>query len=77
MRRLGELMKLQKETVGLAKGGWPQKKSRGVSNTPQDLPKPTLAEAGIDKNLAKQARKLSEIPEGKFGPYKNMPPAYA
>jgi hypothetical protein len=52
-RRLGQLMEMQKATVGFAKGGW---KSRGVSETPQDLP--TLAEAGIDKNLAKRARKL-------------------
>src|SRR5215469_2620363 len=53
-RRLGEMMVAQKETVGFNKGGWTARaaKSRGVPETPQDLP--TLAEAGIDKKLAAQ-----------------------
>jgi len=40
----------QKETVGLAKGGQPYQ-STGVLNTPVV---PTLAQAGIDKNLAEK-----------------------
>ena len=39
--------------MGLATGGWP---SRGSATEPQDKP-PTLAEAGIDKNLAHRARR--------------------
>jgi hypothetical protein len=62
--RLGELMAKQKETVGLAKGGGDQKSDHQGIKNPGDPP--TLAEAGIDKNLAKQARKLSSISEKKF-----------
>lgn len=51
----------QKETVGLAKGGRPPK--TGVSNTPVT---PALAEAGIDKNLAKEGRKLGAMSETEF-----------
>jgi hypothetical protein len=62
-RRLGELMQAQKETVGLAKGGRPyQKKSTGGKNPPVG----TLAEAGIDKDLAKEARKLGALAAGDF-----------
>jgi len=60
-RRIDQLVKAQAEIIGLAKGGWA---SRGVSETPQD--KPTLAEAGIDKNLAKQARALGRLDEEAF-----------
>ncbi len=64
-RRIGQLMKAQKETVGLAKGGQPhqRKNSTGVSKTPVE---PTLNDAGIDKNLAKRARKLAAVPEDEF-----------
>lgn len=62
-RRLGQLMMLQKATVGLAKRG-PSKK-RGVINTPQNSPA-TLDVAGIDKNLAKLARKYAAVPDDKF-----------
>jgi hypothetical protein len=52
-RRLDELRQQQAETIGLARGGQPyQNKSTGVSETPVEIP--TLADAGIDKNLAKQ-----------------------
>src|SRR5215207_9707689 len=57
-RRLGELMAAQKATVGVATGGQHggrASKIDGVRNTPSNAP-PTLAEAGIDKNLAKRAR---------------------
>jgi hypothetical protein len=56
-RRLGEMMAEQKATVGLAPPGRPK---IGVSETPISKP-PTLAEAGIDKNLAKKARKLAAL----------------
>jgi hypothetical protein len=47
----------QKKTVGLAKGGRPTK--TGGTNPPHS--KPTLAEAGIDKDLAKKARRLLNL----------------
>ena len=47
-RRLGELIKRQKETVGLADGG-DATKARFQTST--EL-KPTLAEAGISKKLS-------------------------
>jgi hypothetical protein len=45
-RRIDQIRKAQKETVGLADPGRPPK--NGVKNTPI---KPTLASHGIDKNL--------------------------
>jgi hypothetical protein len=53
-RRLGELMKEQKKKVGFNKGGGDQKSDHRVSKKPDDPV--TLAEAGIDKNLAHAAR---------------------
>ena len=50
-------MELQAKTVGKAKGGGPGRGKTGVSKTPVFTDPPTLAEAGIDKNLAKAARK--------------------
>ena len=60
-RRLGELKREQKRTVGLNSGGL----RRGVSDTPRDE-RPTLESQGIHKNLAKQARTLGDLPEEKF-----------
>ena len=58
-RRLGELMAAQKATVGVAKGVL----RRGVASTPREpTAPPTLAEAGIDKNLAKRARSYAAVP---------------
>jgi phage N-6-adenine-methyltransferase len=56
-------MAVQKATIGLARGGRPTTKTGG--NNPPVLG--TLAEAGIDKDLAKLARKYAEVPEDKFG----------
>ena len=60
-RRLGELMREQKRTVGLNSGAI----RRGASDAPRDE-RPTLASQGIDKHLAKAARALGDIPEEKF-----------
>lgn len=62
-RRLGELMAMQRDTVGLAPAGRP--KEIGLQENPIIRP-PTLAEAGIDKNLADRARKFAAIPETQF-----------
>ena len=62
-RRLGEMMKEQKEIVGFNTGERGQFTPGGVRQTP---PAPTLAEAGIDKNLAKKARSLVALPPEKF-----------
>jgi hypothetical protein len=59
-RRLGELMEAQRRTVGLAKAGRPQK--IGLSKNPNI----TLAEIGVDKNLAHQARTFAAMPHDKF-----------
>ncbi|CAN5541398.1 hypothetical protein BH10PSE6_BH10PSE6_13290 [soil metagenome] len=68
-RRLGELMAAQKAMVGVNSGaaGQGRPKIGGVPNTPpkHDAP-PTLAEAGIDKNLAKRARIYAAVPPEKF-----------
>ena len=62
-RRLGELMAAQKATVGVAKGVL----RRGVASTPREpTAPPTLAEAGIDKNLAKRARSYAAVPTKQF-----------
>jgi hypothetical protein len=71
-RRLGEMIREQKRTVGLAKGaanaGYRKTRvdtSGGLSNNPSENI-PTLASQGIDKNLAHQARTLSDLPPEKF-----------
>lgn len=66
-RRMDQMREEQKATVGLAKGGTPYKnkgKSTGVSDTPVE--RPTLAAAGIDKNLAKEGRKLGGLTDREF-----------
>ena len=70
-RRVGELIQAQKETEGLNRGaaGTPGpgrgNKNVGLEKT-RVSSQPTLAEAGIDKNLADRARKLSSVPEHEF-----------
>ncbi len=59
-RRLGELMKLQAETIGLAKP-WAESRVIDKPNSP-----PTLDEAGIDKNLAHRARAAAACSEEEF-----------
>lgn len=63
-RRIGELMAMQRETVGLSVGGRPTEKT-GSQTDPVSAP-PTLSEAGIDKHLADRARKLAAVPETEF-----------
>jgi phage N-6-adenine-methyltransferase len=68
-RRIGELIQRQRETIGLAKGaaGTGRPKLGGFkSNPPKKDSRPSLAEAGIDKNLADRARKLAALPTAQF-----------
>ena len=60
-RRLGELIKAQKETVGLQRG----RLRRGAKKEPRDT-RATLAEVGIDKKLSSRAQKLAMVPEEQF-----------
>jgi phage N-6-adenine-methyltransferase len=66
-RRIGQLMQAQREVVGLSKGGGTganQYRAAGLRKNP--AAKPTLADAGIDKNLAHRARKLSKLDDDAF-----------
>jgi len=60
IRRLGQMMEEQPK----AKPGGDMKSDHRVSKKPNDFP--TLAEQGIDKNLAHKARKLSALSEKDF-----------
>lgn len=62
-RRLGELIRAQKEGPGLATGGGDT--SGGSRKAPPQEP-PTLAQAGIDKKLSSRAQKLAAVPEDQF-----------
>jgi hypothetical protein len=68
-RKLGQLMAEQKLTVGFNKGGAEKgvgrkgKKNAGLNNPAFS---PTLAEAGIDKNLAYRARRAAEPDDETF-----------
>ena len=66
-RRVGELIILQKQTVGLATGGeyGGRAKIDGSRDEPSN-PRPTLADAGIDKKLSSRAQKLAAVPEDEF-----------
>jgi hypothetical protein len=61
-RRLGELMEEQKKAVGLDKGGKSEHRNR-VKTKPGKI---TLAEAGIDKNLAHAARTEAAMSDQQF-----------
>ncbi len=61
---MGQLIKAQKDTVGLAPAGRPSTKI-GFSKNPISRP-PSLKESGIDKNLADRARKIAAVPESQF-----------
>jgi hypothetical protein len=60
-RRIGQLMQAQRESVGLATAG---RMKNGFLENP--ISKPTLAEAGIDKNIADRARKYAAWKDDRF-----------
>jgi hypothetical protein len=65
-RRLGELITLQKETVGLntgAAGSAGPGRGNAVPIENRVSTVPTLAESGIDKKLSSHAQKVASIPE--------------
>jgi hypothetical protein len=65
-RRLGQMMREQPKATGTRGQGNPDWLG-GVSQTPPSEPQPvTLAEAGIDKNLAKRSRSLARMTDEEF-----------
>jgi N6-adenosine-specific RNA methylase IME4 len=67
-RKLGALMRAQRETVGLnqgAAGGGSKTAPRGLLKNPRDL-RPTLASQGIDKALAHRARVLDAMDDAAY-----------
>ena len=62
-RRLGEMIRQQKETVGLATG-----RDAMIARYPKgtEVPRPTLAEAGIGKKVSARAQSLARMPEDIF-----------
>jgi len=66
-RRLGEIIRAQKETVGLNPGvRMAGKDSLGGAVVEPPKPVPTLADAGIDKKLSSRAQKMAAVPADKF-----------
>ena len=63
-RRLGELLKAQKESVGLNHGARPGK--TGTKGVPLLDSRPKLSEAGIDKKLSARSQQLAAIPGERF-----------
>src|SRR5215831_2784959 len=61
-RRVGQLMRAQRDTVGLARAGRPKTSKRQRRNRGLETPiLPSLESQGIDKNLAKYARQLEDM----------------
>lgn len=60
-RRLGEMIRDQKQTVGLGSG-----KRTDLLPKKQEVQKTTLLEAGIDHKLSSRAQKLAAVPAAKF-----------
>jgi hypothetical protein len=60
MRRMDQMRQAQKASIGLARAG--RHKKIGLPENPI----PTLAEVGIDKNLAHEGRKLGALSEQEF-----------
>ena len=67
-RRDGQLIEVQRDSVGLNKGaeGNPGGVARRVVRDVNGPTHPTLADMGIDKRLADRARKLAAVPTQTF-----------
>jgi hypothetical protein len=64
-RRLGELIKSQKECGGLAKGGQPYRKSTPSNKVGVEIA-PSLEDVGIDYRLSSRSQKIADISEPEF-----------
>jgi N6-adenosine-specific RNA methylase IME4 len=62
-RRVGELIRDQKASVGLNQG---KRGDRGSRSAPRSDTRPTLADAGIDKKLSARAQRLAAVPARQF-----------
>lgn len=65
-RRLGELLKQQKDAGLLAQGAREKGTNRGTTRVAEKPASLSLAQVGIDKSLANRARKLAAVPEAEF-----------
>lgn len=65
VRRLGEIIVLQKKTIGLAPGGKPYQ-SKAFTGSKAEPVKPTLAAAGIDRKLSASSQKIAAVPVKRF-----------
>lgn len=63
-RRLGEMLTVQKQTVGMNQGA--VKGKTGSKAAPLLDTRPTLSAAGIDKKLSASSQKLAAMPAEKF-----------
>lgn len=59
------MIKAQKEGPGLATGGQPYQHNP-TGTTQEPVPRPTLAQAGIDKKLSSTSQAIASIPEEDF-----------
>jgi hypothetical protein len=67
-RRLGEMLRAQREATGLNTGaiaGGKKASPRGIYLEPRDT-SPTLSDAGIDKKLSSRAQKVAAVTESDF-----------
>jgi len=62
-RRLGEMIKAQKDDAGLNKGGRPKTPNGQVGVNKET---PSLSDVGISHNLSSRAQKIASIPEPEF-----------
>lgn len=67
-RRLGEMIRQQKETVGLNEGraGTGRPPLGGSEKEPPKDTRPTLAEVGISKKLSSRSQAIAAIPQEEF-----------
>lgn len=61
-RKLGEMLREQRETVGFATGGQPYQSTGSAT----ELVAPTLAQVGIDKKLSMRSQQLAAMPDAQF-----------
>jgi len=65
-RRLGELIKAQKETVGLATGAAGIGKSASAVPSEYSTQPPKLSDVGIDRKMSSHAQRVAALPAEKF-----------